>query len=75
MEELVGSHDNRRGMKSSRMTAVLGSLILVGSNLGAVEPNPYQIPRIDQRITVDGVLDEQAWNDAWSMTRLRGQAR
>jgi hypothetical protein len=29
---------------------------------------PFQIPRIDTRITVDGELDEQVWNDAWSMT-------
>jgi hypothetical protein len=35
----------------------------------AEEPSkPFQIPRIDTRITVDGSLDEPVWNDAWSMT-------
>jgi hypothetical protein len=29
---------------------------------------PQQIPRIDSRITVDGVLDESVWERAWSTT-------
>jgi hypothetical protein len=29
---------------------------------------PFQIPRIDARISVDGVLDEDVWKEAWSIT-------
>jgi hypothetical protein len=29
---------------------------------------PHQIPRVEQRIKVDGVLDEPIWQQAWSMT-------
>ena len=32
------------------------------------ESTPQQIPRIDSRIAVDGVLDESVWEQAWSMT-------
>jgi len=29
---------------------------------------PHQIPRVEQRIKVDGALDEPIWQQAWSMT-------
>jgi hypothetical protein len=29
---------------------------------------PFQIPRVDDRIEVDGVLDEPVWQRAWTMT-------
>ena len=29
---------------------------------------PFQIPRVDTRIDVDGVLDEAVWQRAWTMT-------
>jgi hypothetical protein len=29
---------------------------------------PHQIPRVEQRIKVDGVLNETSWQQAWSMT-------
>jgi hypothetical protein len=37
------------------------------SAIGAVEP-ALQIPRIEERISVDGVLDEAVWDTAWSLT-------
>ena len=45
-------------------------LVLLPTHRSAAdEPSaPFQIPRIDSRITVDGALDEPVWNDAWSMT-------
>jgi hypothetical protein len=66
MEELVGVHDSRHGWKMP--LAVLGAFLLLVTNLGAVEPIPHQIPQIDTRVSVDGVLDEAAWDRAWSMT-------
>jgi len=29
---------------------------------------PFQIPRVDTRINVDGILDEPVWERAWTMT-------
>ena len=29
---------------------------------------PHQIPRVEARIEVDGVLDEPEWDRAWTMT-------
>jgi hypothetical protein len=31
-------------------------------------PAPFQIPRVDGRIEVDGVPDEPLWDQAWTMT-------
>jgi hypothetical protein len=37
--------------------------------LGAQESKtPHQIPRVESRIEVDGVLDEVVWERAWSAT-------
>jgi len=52
---------------SPRFTILFGALILAGGLAGASE-TPDQIPRIDTRISVDGVLDEAVWEQAWSMT-------
>ena len=50
------------------LTAI-SSLLLWSLWSAAEEPKaPFQIPRIDTRITVDGSLDEPVWDDAWSMT-------
>jgi len=68
MEELVGVHDNQHGWKMSREIAVLGAYLLLVTDLGAVERTPHQIPRIDTRASVDGGLDEAAWDHSWSMT-------
>jgi len=40
---------------------------LIASPSGASDP-PLHIPRIDTGISVDGVLDEAVWDQAWSMT-------
>ena len=63
----MGVHDKGNSSKMSRGFAILGALLFV-SALSAMESTTHQIPRIDVRITVDGVLDEAVWDDAWSMT-------
>jgi len=32
------------------------------------QASPFQIPRVEERIGVDGVLDEAVWEQAWTMT-------
>jgi len=68
MEERVVVRNNQQTRRAAGPVAAFGWLIVIGSHLGAAEPAPLQIPRIDQRITVDGVLDEPAWEMAWSMS-------
>ena len=57
------------GSAPSRTAVVSAFLMFVvaGISVAAGAPN-MQIPRIDSRISVDGVLDEEAWGRAWSMT-------
>ncbi len=51
-------------------TLTVCSLLLPAAGwLSAEEPTvPYQIPRVETRIEVDGVLDEDVWERAWSAT-------
>jgi hypothetical protein len=49
------------------LTLLLGALILAVPPARASE-SPHRIPRIDSRITVDGALDEAAWDRAWTMS-------
>ena len=51
-----------------RGIAILGALFIAGGLATASAAPPHQIPRIDTGISVDGVLDEAAWDHAWSMT-------
>lgn len=49
------------------MTA--GLALLTAGWIGGEETSaPHQIPEIEVRITVDGILDEAVWDEAWSMT-------
>ncbi len=63
----MGAHNDRRGSRMSRGIRLFGAVFLFASSIGAVEP-ALRIPRIEERISVDGVLDEAAWGAAWSMT-------
>ena len=45
------------------MAAAQEDVALEGVALGS-----HRVPRIDQRISVDGSLDEPAWEQAWTMT-------
>ena len=55
--------------------AATAVVILTQGLLAAQEPvpdattptTPFQIPRVDERIEVDGVLDEPVWQRAWTM--------
>jgi hypothetical protein len=52
-----------------RTLTVFGLSMLAFGQLAAEEPvTPHQIPRIDTRVAVDGVLDEAVWDEAWTMT-------
>jgi hypothetical protein len=52
-----------------RTLTLFGLSLLAIGRLAADEPaTPYQIPRIDAQVTVDGVLDEAVWDEAWTMT-------
>jgi hypothetical protein len=58
------------------LRGILLALVTVAAPLTAQTPpdpplvdrGPFQIPRVDTRIAVDGVIDEQAWNRAWLTT-------
>lgn len=39
---------------------------LTAFSSGASPPNPEWIPSTDQTIVIDGVVDEAAWDHAWS---------
>jgi Domain of unknown function (DUF5916) len=67
MEELVGVHGIQTDWNPSLAKKFLGVIFLLVSSVGAVEPT-LQIPRIDEQISVDGVLEEAVWDSAWSMT-------
>ena len=71
-----------RGQAASAIRAVRGStavgpallliiLLTVPSGAGAQESNelkePHSVPRATSEVTIDGVLDEQAWQDALSL--------
>ncbi len=47
---------------------VSATAVATAWSAGAAEAPRHRIPRIDSRITVDGALDEPAWQDAWSTT-------
>jgi hypothetical protein len=52
-----------------RRLAIFAVLVTATEALAADEPVvPHRIPRIDTRISVDGILDEAVWSRAWSMT-------
>jgi hypothetical protein len=54
---------------TSRVLLIISFVPLAAGWLSAEEPiGAYQIPRIDNPVTVDGDLDEAVWNEAWSMT-------
>ncbi len=50
---------------------LVGAAHLVGgqeiASAPTQKPDPSQIPRVDTRIEVDGVLDEAVWQRAWTM--------
>ena len=62
----MGTHGIRKDWDTSRVKGTLGVIFLLVSSVGAVE-STLQIPRVDERISVDGVLDEAVWDSAWSM--------
>jgi hypothetical protein len=47
---------------------LLGFLFLVAPHSVGNDETPLQIPRLDAGIKVDGVLDDNVWETAWSMT-------
>ena len=50
-------------------SAFIGLVLLSTGWLAAEEPiAPHQIPRVETRIEVDGVLNEPMWERAWTMT-------
>jgi len=61
-------------IRRSRIASVLTTALPIIAAAQAPErdrrnpPTPHQIPRVEERIEVDGVLDEPVWQRAWSMT-------
>jgi hypothetical protein len=59
----------RSTILSIRILALFGLSFLALGRLAAEDAAaPHQIPRVEAHIVVDGVLDEPAWDKAWSMT-------
>jgi hypothetical protein len=69
METWMGLRRVRFNSRQLFTLTIFGFLLISTGWSAAEEPSvPFQIPRIDGRITVDGSLDEPSWNDAWTMT-------
>ena len=61
-------------IRRSRIASVLTTALPIIAAAQAPEQDrqnplaPHQIPRVEERIEVDGVLDEPVWQRAWTMT-------
>jgi len=56
----------RRPIISATLATVIALIVAIPSS--AADGETFHIPRIDQRIEVDGRLEEVVWTRAWSMT-------
>ena len=69
MEMWMGSARVRINCRQLVAITLFGFCLFSAGRSAATESAaPFQIPRVDTRITVDGSLDEPVWDDAWSMT-------
>ncbi|MFC2144169.1 DUF5916 domain-containing protein [Acidobacteriota bacterium] len=65
----MGKLRSRFDSHTSQKLTFFGLILLSVGWLAAEEPTaPHQIPRVETRIEVDGVLDENVWERAWSVT-------
>ena len=68
MEEREGTRRDRRRPGPLRSVALGCAALLGASGLAANGLVPHSIPHLESGATIDGVLDEAAWQNAWSMT-------
>mgnify|MGYP001813952555 FL=1 len=55
-------------LRSLTLAVFLSAFVPTVATAQESSPEPFQIPRVEGRIEVDGVPDEPLWDQAWTMT-------